>query len=65
MTLNVSLENGHYKGSATLRQSDFRIAPISIMGGTVKVRDEVRVDFDITVTERSAAASGQAFREGG
>ena len=65
MTLNVSLENGHYKGSATLRQSDFGIAPISIIGGTVKVRDEVGVDFDITVTERSAAASGQAFREGG
>ena len=65
MTVDVFLENGHYKGSATLRQSDFGIAPISIMGGTVKVRDEVRVDFDIAVTERSAAASDQVFREGG
>lgn len=41
----------HYRGSATIKQTDFAIKPISIGGGTIKVKDEVRVDFDI-VTPR-------------
>ncbi len=57
MTVNVLLQNGRYKGSATVRQSDFGIVPISIVGGTIRVKDEVRVDFDIAVAERSAAAA--------
>jgi hypothetical protein len=32
-------------------QTTFGIAPISLLGGTVRVRDEVRIDFDV-VTER-------------
>ena len=62
--VNVFFESSHYKGSASLRQSDFGIAPISILGGTVKVKDEIKIDFDIAITERLAAASGQEFREG-
>ena len=50
MTVNVFPEGGHYKGSATFRQSDFGIAPISMMGGTLGVKDEVKIDFDIVVT---------------
>jgi polyisoprenoid-binding protein YceI len=33
--VNVIPEKTHYKGSVTLRQSDFGIVPISIAGGTV------------------------------
>jgi polyisoprenoid-binding protein YceI len=48
MVVNVNvLESGHYKGSAELKQSDFGIKPISIAGGTVKVKNELRIDFDI------------------
>jgi hypothetical protein len=36
----------HYRGSATLKQTDFGIKPISIGGGMVKVKDEVKIDFD-------------------
>lgn len=57
--VNVFPENGRYKGSATLRQSDFGIVPISIVGGTVKVEDEIKIDFDIAITERLATASGK------
>jgi YceI-like protein len=39
----------HYKGSTTLRQTEFGIAPISIAGGTVKVKDEITIDFDVVV----------------
>lgn len=49
MAVTVVEESGRYKGSATLRQSDFGIVPISIVGGTVKVKNEIRIDFDIVM----------------
>jgi len=52
VTVNVVREHGHYKGSTSLKQSDFGITPISIAGGTVKVKDEIKINFDIVTTER-------------
>jgi polyisoprenoid-binding protein YceI len=43
----VSLEGRHYRGSASFKQSNFGINPIRIAGGTVKVKDEVKIEFDI------------------
>ena len=43
----VVRQDGHYRGSAALKQRDFGIEPISIAGGTVKVKDELKVEFDI------------------
>jgi polyisoprenoid-binding protein YceI len=43
----VSLDGGHYRGSASFKQSNFGISPIRIAGGTVKVKDEVKIEFDI------------------
>jgi hypothetical protein len=43
----VERRDGRYKGLVTLKQRDFGIQPISIAGGTVKVKDEVKVEFDI------------------
>ncbi len=48
---SVEQRDGHYRGTALLKQRDFGIQPISIVGGTVKVKDEVKVEFDI-VTQR-------------
>jgi polyisoprenoid-binding protein YceI len=45
--LEVKVQNGHYQGSAQLKQRDFGIEPISVGGGAVKVKDELRVEFDI------------------
>jgi polyisoprenoid-binding protein YceI len=45
--VEVSLESGHYRGSASIKQSDFGIEPIRIAGGTVKVKDELKIEFDI------------------
>jgi hypothetical protein len=50
--VNVSPEKGRYKGSVTLRQSDFGMVPISIAGGAVKVKDEIEIVFDIATTGR-------------
>lgn len=52
VTVDVVREQGHYKGSTSLKQSDFGITPISIVGGTVKVKDEVKIAFNIVTTER-------------
>ena len=43
----VSLEGGHYRGSGSFKQSNFGINPIRIAGGTVKVKDEIKIEFDI------------------
>jgi len=52
VTVGVILEHGHYKGSTSLMQSTFGITPISLVGGTVKVKDAVQVDFDVVTAER-------------
>jgi polyisoprenoid-binding protein YceI len=45
--VEVQGEKGHYRGSAVLKQRNFGITPVSIAGGSVKVKDEIRVEFDI------------------
>ena len=52
VALKVARENGRYKGSTTLRQTEFGITPISFAGGTVKVKDEITIEFDIAVVDR-------------
>lgn len=47
ITFTVARQDGHYRGTVLLKQSDFGIKPISIVGGTVKVKDELKVEFDI------------------
>jgi len=49
LTLPVSLRNGHYTGSVKLKQTDFGITPISLVGGSVKVKDVVEISFDIVL----------------
>ena len=45
--VDVERQEGRYRGSARLRQSEFGITPVKVAGGTIKVKDEVRVDFEI------------------
>jgi polyisoprenoid-binding protein YceI len=51
--LNVSVVSSQrrYRGSATLKQTEFGIKPISIAGGAIKVKDEVRIDFEIVTRQ--------------
>jgi polyisoprenoid-binding protein YceI len=37
----------HYRGSARFRQTEFGIQPITIAGGAVKVKDELKIEFEI------------------
>jgi hypothetical protein len=51
VVVEVSLQGGHYRGSAAFKQSEFGITPIRIAGGTVKVKDEVKIEFDIVAAQ--------------
>jgi polyisoprenoid-binding protein YceI len=49
----------HYHGATRLKQSDFGIKPISLFGGSVKVKDELELEFDVYVPA-AAGKSGAA-----
>jgi len=51
VAFEVSGENGNYRGSAKIRQSEFAIKPVSIAGGTVKVKDEIKIEFEILLSK--------------
>jgi YceI-like domain len=44
---DTSRTGGVFRGSVRVRQHDFGITPISIIGGTVKVKDEILIEFEI------------------
>jgi polyisoprenoid-binding protein YceI len=51
---------GHYHGSTRLKQSDYGMKPISLFGGSVKVKDELELAFDVySATPAAAAAPGK------
>jgi polyisoprenoid-binding protein YceI len=45
--VEVGGQNGHYRGAANLKQTDFGITPVTVGGGAVKVKNELRVEFEI------------------
>jgi polyisoprenoid-binding protein YceI len=51
IAVEVTLKDEHYRGSATLKQTDFGITPVTVAGGTVKVKDEVKIEFDIALVK--------------
>jgi polyisoprenoid-binding protein YceI len=47
ITVDVILKVGHYTGHATVKLSDFGIKPVGAAGGSVKVKDEIDVEFNL------------------
>jgi polyisoprenoid-binding protein YceI len=47
ITFAAARVNGRYRGDVAIKQRDFGIEPIRVAGGTVKVKDELKVQFDI------------------
>ncbi len=45
--VHVEGENGHYRGTAELKQKDFGITPVTVGGGAVKVKNELHIEFEI------------------
>ncbi len=47
----VSPAPGRFRGSVTVRQTDFGITPYSGFFGTLKLKDEIAVEFEVTIKE--------------
>jgi polyisoprenoid-binding protein YceI len=45
--LHVKSLDGKYIGNMTIKQTDFGIRPVSVGGGIVKVKNELKIDFSI------------------
>ena len=54
LSFEVTSDADHYHGTAKLNQTDFGIKPVSVAGGTVKVKDELELEFDIYAGEFSS-----------
>jgi polyisoprenoid-binding protein YceI len=49
--VDVTFHDGRYYGSAMLKQTAFDIKPVTVAGGTVKVKDEVKIEFEIALAQ--------------
>jgi len=49
ISFEVTLKDGLYQGAAVLKQTGFGITPVKVAGGTLKVKDEVKVAFSIAL----------------
>ena len=56
MSFRVVRSSGHYRGDVMLKQRDFGITPVTVAGGTVKVKDELKIDFDISAEAKPKQA---------
>ncbi len=48
VALAVKREGKFYVGSAKMKQTDYGLTPVTVAGGAVKVKDEIKVDFRVT-----------------
>jgi polyisoprenoid-binding protein YceI len=47
VTVTVKKTGDAYAGTAKFKQTNFGITPISVAGGTIKVKDELKIEFEI------------------
>lgn len=45
--LQVFVDGVRLRGETSLKTSDYRIKPVSALGGTIKLQDEVKLTFDV------------------
>jgi polyisoprenoid-binding protein YceI len=48
IAMNVTKNGGRYTGVTKLKQTDFGMEPVSVAGGTVKVKDEVKIEVSLS-----------------
>jgi polyisoprenoid-binding protein YceI len=49
LAVKAEMRDGKYRGEVMIRQRDFGITPVNAGGGTVKVKDELKIEFEIAV----------------
>lgn len=50
--MTVTSEAHVYRGSVTLKQTDFGITPVRVAAGAVRVKDEVKIRFEVLLSQR-------------
>jgi YceI-like domain len=50
VAVDVTLKDDVYRGTAVVKQTEFGIKPVSIAGGSVNVKDEVKIEFEIVLS---------------
>jgi len=58
VALDVIGDGEHYHGATKLKQSEFGIKPISLFGGSVKVKDELELEFDVYASPAAKTGPG-------
>lgn len=48
VALTVTRDGKFYVGSAKMKQTDYGLTPVTVAGGAVKVKDEIKVEFRVT-----------------
>jgi polyisoprenoid-binding protein YceI len=51
VSVDVIFKDERYRGTVLLKQTQFGITPVRIAGGTVKVKDEIKIDFVISIVK--------------
>jgi len=47
VTVDVKETGGHYVGTSRFKQTEYGMTPVKVAGGTIRVKDEIRIEFDI------------------
>ena len=55
ITAPVTFHDGKYSGSLALKQTDYGITPVKIAGGTVRVKDEITIEFVVRPASANTA----------
>jgi polyisoprenoid-binding protein YceI len=54
--------DGHYRGSVKINQKDYGIQPVSLAGGTIQVKAEIQIEFDVVPEESSEGPASPSNR---
>lgn len=57
VALEMTETGGWFLGTATLKMRDYGISPPAAAGGSVKVKNEIKLDFKITTAQASSLAT--------
>jgi polyisoprenoid-binding protein YceI len=47
VVVEVREEGGHYVGTSRFKLTEFGIQPVKVAGGSIRVKDEIRIEFNI------------------
>jgi polyisoprenoid-binding protein YceI len=54
VVLEITESNGLFLGTATLKLRDYGISPPAVAGGSVKVKDEIKLDFKVAAVQQAS-----------